>query len=75
MTTKDLEKLAAGTPCSDQRKAALLWAAGEIRALREALEMRIKWNTCQECGECIDSGMEHSETCRHYATEQAVRNE
>jgi hypothetical protein len=38
MTTQDLEKLAADTPCSDPQNAALFWAAGKIRALQGALQ-------------------------------------
>ena len=36
MTTADLERLAADTPCSDVRKGALVWAAVRIAELEGA---------------------------------------
>lgn len=75
MTTAGLEKLAADTLCSDKRKAALLWAACEIRALREALRVRHEDLHCRVCGASIYAGGYHHEECFHYPVEMAALNE
>lgn len=49
---------------------------GQLRlrgcALEAALRCRIQNRKCDECGEYIQDGFEHAETCRHYETEKDV---
>ena len=43
----------------------------EYWAMRDALQVRINYMKCQECGEWIEDG-KHAETCRHYETEKKL---
>ena len=74
MTTADLERMAADTPCSDARNGALSWAAGRIRELERALKIRANQEHCPDCGSILGF-YDHFHDCKHYAIEQAVRNE
>jgi hypothetical protein len=75
MTTADIKKLAADTPCGDPRKAALLWAAGRIKALQGALQSIAHCDDLVITGE--DDGPELAKRLRFAVNtaEQAVCNE
>lgn len=46
-----------------------------IQELESALQIRKSFRECPDCEWCIDDGIDHNESCSHYAVEASVLTE